>query len=310
VVTLVRKIIAGELPGAPVTDLFGIRYVDVGEGHLLLALRTSGWLCDFSPAVSPGAVATVAHLALSGVVATVAPGGRRRVGVVEQSISFFRPVPMDGRELLARGRVIHDDGGLVASNVEITDGDGHRVALGHQTSVLFGAHRRKGAAQEAPERILVTVLFTDIVGSTERAEKLGDAAWRTLLGTHHDVVRRQLQAFKGREVKTTGDGFLATFASPAQAVHCARAVRDGVRSLGLEIRAGVHTGECEMVGDDVAGIAVHVASRVQSAAGAGEILVSSTVREVVAGSGLRFAARHSEPLKGLEEDWHLFAVED
>jgi class 3 adenylate cyclase len=171
-------------------------------------------------------------------------------------------------------------------------------------------HRRKGRTEEAPERVLATLLFTDIVGSTERAERLGDAAWRNLLGAHHDVVRRQLQAFKGREVKTTGDGFLATFASPAQAVHCARAIRDGVRTLGLQIRAGMHTGECERVGDDVAGIAVHVASRVQSAAGADEILVSSTVREAVAGSGLRFSAREAQPLKGLEEDWRIFAVDD
>ena len=134
-------------------------------------------------------------------------------------------------------------------------------------------------------------------------------AWRDLLDEHHAFVRKQLQAFKGREVKTTGDGFLATFDSPGRAVHCARAIRDGVRHLGLEVRAGLHTGECEISGTDVAGIAIHIASRVQGLAGPSEILVSNTVRDLVTGSGLRFTDRGRHQLKGIEGDWPVYAVD-
>jgi len=148
------------------------------------------------------------------------------------------------------------------------------------------------------------------VGSTEHAERLGDAKWREVLDDRHALVRRQLQAFKGREVKTMGDGFLIAFDSPARAVQCARAIRDGVARLGLEIRAGLHSGECDVVGSDLGGIAVHVASRVQAAAGPGEVIVSSTVRDLVAGSGLRFGDRGRHELRGLEGEWQLLAVED
>jgi class 3 adenylate cyclase len=227
--------------------------------------------------------------------------------VVTQSLSFLRPVPLDGRDLLARASVIHQSRFLV-STVEITDVDGNQVVLGSQT--CQGVPRQRGPTTAPRERVLATVLFTDIVGSTAKAEELGDARWRELLEQHHKAVRAQLQTFRGREVKTTGDGFLATFDAPTRAVQCARAIRDGLRPLGLEIRAGLHTGECEeMPGGDVAGVAVHVASRVQSAAGAGEILVSGTVRDLVSGSGLRLVERGVHDLKGLEGKWALFAVE-
>lgn len=143
----------------------------------------------------------------------------------------------------------------------------------------------------------------------EAAERLGDERWRHLLDEHHGLVRKQLGLFKGREVKTTGDGFLATFDSPGRAVQCTRAIREGVRRLGLEIRAGLHTGECEVSGADVAGIAVHIAARIQGSAGAGEILVSGTVRDLVTGSGLRFSDHGRHHLKGIEGDWLLFLVE-
>jgi class 3 adenylate cyclase len=168
--------------------------------------------------------------------------------------------------------------------------------------------RRRRPPAAAPERVLATVLFTDIVGSTEAAERLGDARWTQLLDEHHSAVRKQLDMFKGREVKTTGDGFLATFDSPGRAVQAARAIRDAVGRLGLDIRVGLHTGECEISGADVAGIAVHIASRIQSLAGSGEILVSGTVHDLVAGSGLSFADRGRHKLKGIEGEWPLFAV--
>jgi class 3 adenylate cyclase len=165
-------------------------------------------------------------------------------------------------------------------------------------------------ARQAPEpdRVLATVLFTDIVGSTQRAAELGDRAWRDLLERHGEVVRRQLSRHRGREVKTTGDGFLATFDGPARGITCAREIADGVRDLGIEIRAGLHTGECEVIGDDVGGIAVHTGARVSSLAGPGEVLVSQTVKDLVAGSGIEFEDRGAHELKGVPGEWRLFAA--
>jgi class 3 adenylate cyclase len=159
------------------------------------------------------------------------------------------------------------------------------------------------------DRSLATVLITDIVGSTERLSSLGDREWRHLLERHHACVRRELARFRGKEIRTTGDGFLATFDGPARAVRCAEAVRDTVRNLGLEVRSGLHTGEIEILPNDVGGIAVHVAARVAQMAAAGEVLTSSVLRDLVAGSGLRFRDRGIHALKGLAEDMRLFAVE-
>jgi class 3 adenylate cyclase len=158
------------------------------------------------------------------------------------------------------------------------------------------------------DRVLVTVLFTDIVGSTERASELGDRGWRDLLDRHNVLVRRELASFRGREVDTAGDGFLATFDGPARAIRCAEAIRDGVHRFGLRIRAGLHTGEVEVVGDDVRGIAVHIGARVAGMANPGEVLVSSTVRDLVAGSGIEFEERGMHTLKGVPGEWNLFAV--
>ena len=159
------------------------------------------------------------------------------------------------------------------------------------------------------DRVLATVLFTDIVGSTEKAAALGDSRWRKLLDDHHVTIRRNLTRFRGREVKTTGDGIFATFDGPARGVRCACAIAEEIRPLGIDVRAGLHTGECEMMGDDVGGIAVHIGARVASLAGAGEVLVSRTVKDLVAGSGLRFADRGSRTLKGVPGDWQIYAVE-
>jgi class 3 adenylate cyclase len=151
-------------------------------------------------------------------------------------------------------------------------------------------------------------MITDIVGSTKRAAELGDLRWQALLADHNRVVRRQLERFGGREVKVVGDGFLATFDGPARAVRCAIAIRDEVRDLGLEIRAGIHVGEIEVLSDDIAGLAVHLGARVSALAGTGEVLVSSTVKDLVVGSGLDFDDRGSHDLKGVPGSWHLFAV--
>lgn len=159
------------------------------------------------------------------------------------------------------------------------------------------------------DRVLATVLFTDIVGSTEHASRLGDRGWRDLLQEHNDVVRREIARMRGREVGTAGDGFLATFDGPARAIRCACAIQDAVKPLGIAVRAGLHTGECEMIGDDVGGIAVHIGARVASLAEPGEVLVSSTVKDLVAGSGLSFSDRGTHPLKGIPGEWRLYSVQ-
>jgi class 3 adenylate cyclase len=158
------------------------------------------------------------------------------------------------------------------------------------------------------DRVLATVLFTDIVGSTEIASAKGDQAWLGLLERHHQLVRSQLNRWRGREVNTAGDGFLATFDGPARAVRCARSIAVDVRRIGLEVRCGLHTGEIEMRADDVAGLAVHIGARIAALAAPGEVLVSRTVRDLVSGSGLEFLSRGSQSLKGVTEPWEVFAV--
>jgi class 3 adenylate cyclase len=159
------------------------------------------------------------------------------------------------------------------------------------------------------DRVLTTVLFSDIVGSTERAASLGDRQWRELLARHHEMVRRELTAFRGREIDTAGDGFLASFDGPARAIRAAATITRKVKLMGLEIRAGLHTGECEIIGAKLTGIAVHTGARVAALAGPGEVLVSSTVKDLVAGSGLRFRERGAHELKGVPGLWQLYSVD-
>ena len=159
-------------------------------------------------------------------------------------------------------------------------------------------------------RVLSTILFTDIVSSTVRAIELGDHRWRDMLDSHDKAVRRQLARFRGTEVNTTGDGFLATFEGPARAVECACAIRDVARQLGVEVRSGVHTGEIELRGDDIAGVAVHIAARVAALAQPSTVWVSRTVTDLVAGSGIRFSDRGNHDLKGVPGTWALYAVAD
>jgi class 3 adenylate cyclase len=156
------------------------------------------------------------------------------------------------------------------------------------------------------DRILTTLLFTDIVGSTERAASVGDQSWRSLLDAHDRTVREQLRRFRGKEVNTTGDGFLTSFDGPARAIRCAFAIADATRALGIDLHLGLHTGECDARGDDLSGLAVHIAARVGALAGPGEVLVSSTVKDLVAGSGIAFVDRGAQQLKGVPGSWSLY----
>jgi class 3 adenylate cyclase len=181
-------------------------------------------------------------------------------------------------------------------------GDSDRIA-GEIEEFLTGSRR-----EVEPDRVLATVLFTDIVDSTKRAAELGDRKWRALLNRHDEAVREQLARFRGHEVKNLGDGFLATFDGPARAIRCAAAIAQSVRPLGIDLRCGLHTGEIEVKPGDIGGIAVHFAARVADMAQPGESLVSSTVRDLVAGSGLRFEDRGLHALRGLPEEAHLYTV--
>jgi pimeloyl-ACP methyl ester carboxylesterase len=189
-------------------------------------------------------------------------------------------------------------------------GEDHLVFVGDRSALLdeveeflVGSRRAHGV-----DRVLATVLFTDIVGSTETASRLGDRRWRDLLERHDATVRRELAVHRGREVKTMGDGFLATFDGPARAIRCAGSIRDDLEQIGVMVRAGIHTGEVETIGSDVGGMAVNIGARVGELAGAGEVLVSNTVKELVVGSGIEFRERGAHRLKGAPDEWSLFAV--
>jgi pimeloyl-ACP methyl ester carboxylesterase len=212
-------------------------------------------------------------------------------------------------------RVIHVDNArymaqriLSAKLVELPGVD-HSPWIGDIETLVQETEEFLTGARHAAEieRVLATVLFTDIVESTERAAALGDRKWRELLENYQSLVRQQLGEFRGREIDTAGDGFLAAFDGPARAIRCAAAVRDRARSQGLEIRTGLHTGECEIMGEKLGGIAVHIGSRVAGKAAPGEIVVSQTVRDLVAGSGLNFAERGAHALKGVPGEWRLYA---
>jgi pimeloyl-ACP methyl ester carboxylesterase len=189
-------------------------------------------------------------------------------------------------------------------------GEDHLPWVGDQDAMLDEVQEFLTGVRPARDvdRVLATVLFTDIVGSTDHLARLGDKAWHDLLARHHAMVRHELAAFRGREINTAGDGFFATFDGPARGVRCALRIHDVARQLGIAIRAGLHTGEVELHGDDVAGMAVHIAARVAALAGANEALVSSTVKDLVSGSGLRFQERGTHVLKGVPGEWRLYAA--
>ena len=214
-------------------------------------------------------------------------------------------------------RVAHIDGARYMAEtipgarfVEL-EGDDHLPFVGDADAITDEIEEFLTGTRLArqPDRVLATVLFTDICSSTERAAELGDRRWRDLLERHDAIVRRQLERYRGRAVKSMGDGFLATFDGPARAIECATAIQDAVTTLGIELRAGLHTGECEVIGDDIGGMAVHIGARVGARADAGEVLVSSTVKDLVVGSGIAFEERGAQELKGVPGEWRLYAVD-
>ena len=251
-----------------------------------------------SPAAAAGVMHMISQIDVSGILPSI------RVPTLVIHRTEDRAIPVKRGRFLAE----HIPG---ARYIELPGAD-HVFFVGDNAAEIADAIQEFLTGSRAPvpvDRVLATVLFTDIVGSTEKAAALGDHRWRDLLENHHLTIRRNLARFRGHEVKTTGDGILATFDGPARGVRCACAIADEIRPLGIDIRAGLHTGECEMMDHDVGGIAVHIGARIAALAGAGEVLVSSTVKDLVAGSGLRFGDRGNQNLKGVPGEWHIYAVE-
>ncbi len=281
-----------------------------GEPGLMRLLAPSQWKAQRGleswgrferSAASPGAILAAIRMNLEIDVRHVLPQVHVPTLVVHRSQD--RAFPVEAGRYLAE----HIPGARMA---ELPGGD-HAFWV-DADPILDEIQQFFTGIRVAPDtdRVLATVLFTDIVDSTPRAAALGDRRWREILEAHHAIVRRLLMRFRGQEIDHTGDGFMATFDGPARAIRCACAIREEVRDLGIEIRAGLHAGECERMGDKVGGIAVHIGARVCSAAAAGEVLVSSTVRDLVAGSGLRFEDRGMHALKGVPSQWQLLAVSD
>ncbi|MDO8612486.1 MAG: adenylate/guanylate cyclase domain-containing protein [Dehalococcoidia bacterium] len=265
--------------------------------------RFRQWWARFQRmAASPGAAVAILRMNFQIDIRHVLPAIRVPTLILHQADD--RAVLPDGDRYIAQNIP-------GARYVEIP-GAYHWPWMGDSDALLGEVQEFLTGVRPAPEpdRVLATVLFTDIVASTERAVKVGDRRWRDLLDSYYALTRKELVRFRGREVKTMGDGFLATFDGPARGIRCACAVSDAARQIGIETRAGLHTGECELIGDDVGGIAVHIGARVAATAGPDEVLVSSTVKDLVAGSGLRFEDRGVHTLKGVPEEWRLFAVDN
>ena len=286
-----------------------LRFTEEGWGHgvalPVLAPSMAGdesfqrWFAKLERlGASPGNMLALLQLHRDVDIRHVLPAIRVPTLVLHRSGDTYREVG-HGRYLAA-----HIPG---ARYVELPGRD-HLPYVGDQAAVLDEVEEFLTGVRRGPEpdRVLVTVLFTDIVGSTERAVQAGDYRWRHLLDRHNVLVRRELDHFRGREVDTAGDGFLATFDGPARAVRCARRIADTVPGLGLELRSGLHTGEIELAGDRIRGIAVHIGARVAALAGPREVLVSSTVKDLVAGSGIEFEDRGEHTLKGVPGTWQIF----
>ena len=261
----------------------------------------AAWARHERLAASPGTVALMLPLVAELDVRAVLPTVRVPTLVVQHADDPTHPAREWARTSLITYRARNT---LSCRGATCTTSSNRGAQSFQEIAEFLTGHQ----AEVADDRVLATVLFTDIVDSTRRAAEIGDRDWHALLDAHDAVVRSQLARFRGREVNTSGDGFLAMFDGPQRAIRCAMAIRDAVQALGIEVRAGLHTGECEVRGDDIGGIAVHIGARVSALAGPNDVLVSSTLRDLVIGSGLEFEERGAHQLKGVPGEWHLSAV--
>jgi len=305
----VMRMFADGVVVAPYMQLIGVKIVELQEGRSVLTAPATEWLCRFSRSVCPGQIASFATEALWCAALTMQRRGESLVGL-NQSTRFYRPVPADGRLIRAQACGVRCDQSRVFVEVEVHSAEEELIARGQATGVSVDRSRRQKRSAAEVKRALVSLLFIDIVGSTEQAARLGDSRWRALLAQYREAVRAEIVRWAGVEIDTAGDGFFIRFDSPAHAIECARAVRAAAKRIGIELRAGVHTGECELQAGKPTGIAVHIAARIQGAAAPAEILVSGTVRDLLVGSATRFEERGQRALKGISGEWRLFAVAD
>jgi class 3 adenylate cyclase len=311
-----RGLWAPEYPWAPtdedwrrelreIRDRWGDRRYLVERAHRLspVGAQNEEWLEWFvwyqRRSASPAEAVAFHRMAMEGDVRDVLPSVRAPTLVLHRSEARDEAVFVADR--ISGARRIEVEG--LHDWFSWADPEHNAVLLRETQQFIDGL-----ATGPTPDRVLATIMFTDIVGSTERAAELGDAAWSDLLARHHTLVRGQLVRFRGEELDTAGDGFFAAFDGPGRAIECASAIREAVRSLGLEVRAGLHTGEFERVDGKLGGIAVSTGARISSLAEPGEVLVSSTVKDLVAGSGIEFDERGTHELKGVPGEWRLFAV--
>jgi class 3 adenylate cyclase/acyl-coenzyme A thioesterase PaaI-like protein len=293
----------------PAASIYGLGLHDVEENRATLSMPASEWFCAFGRQVSAQAITALAHMTVfSGVVSLHRPGST--TVMLGSSTSFFRQVPADGRRLHAEVVTSESAPNLYLAEASVRNADGEMLARSFASIGRIDASQRQQRQRKQARRVLATLLFIDIVDSTALASRMGDAAWRNLLEEFRLKVRREMSRFNGTEVDTAGDGFFVRFDSPAYAIEAARAAGTAIEGLGVKLRAGIHTGECELEGTRLAGVAVHVAARIMAAAGPGEVMVSSTVKELAGGSGFGFADRGEHALKGVPDAWRLYAVTD
>ena len=310
-----RMMWAADYPFGLVDEDYQERLVVLGEDDWA-GMATSEWLARVGPDLLEDKAAFRWYV--SYVMRGASPGANKAIRLMNAEIDIRHVLPTIGVPTLVLHRsdeYFREGTRFIGERIPGArlvefPGNDHLPWEGDQNALLTEVEGFLDGVREetGPDRVLATLLFTDIVGSTEKVAELGDRSWDVLLARHHQVVRAQLARFRGRQVDTAGDGVFATFDGPARAVRCASAIAAAVRALGLEIRAGVHTGEIQLAGGDVRGIAVHIGARVMAAAQPGDVLVSSTVKDIVAGSGILFAERGEKALKGVPGTWRLYAV--
>lgn len=301
--TRLRQLAARESV-VPVSRLTGAYLTSVELGQAEARMPAHAWFQQSSVHISAGALAMAGHLVCAAAAGSIQAEGRG-IQTLMFGVRITRAVPADDRELRMSATVDHRDGQRVFVSGELSDAQGS-VALLSYAGWDSPVGRR--SPQSRTERVLATVMFTDIVASTERASALGDARWSEVLQEHDALLRREVQRRRGRVIKGTGDGVLAVFDSPTQAVACGVAVRDAVRSLNIDVRVGIHTGECDLTDGDVSGVTVHIAARLETAAQPGQVLVSETVRALSSASDITFSDCGTRTLKGIEGDVSVFAA--
>lgn len=293
----------------PYREMMGSSVEVEKDGRIRGRIPASEWFCLFSRSIASGQIVSAAHGAgAAAALVMLQPG--ESLAILNLSVSLYQSIEADGSAIrIEASSVRHRPTQLVAS-VSIFDAKGTLAAAGRVVGVSIDTSRRQKHRATEGTRVLATLLYTDIVGSTDHAKHLGDARWKTIIEQHHNLVRNEIARFGGVEVDTAGDSFFVRFESPGRALQCARALRSVVAGLGIEMRIGIHAGECELQRQRLVGLAVHIAARIQSLAAPGEVLVSSTIKDLAVGSAFGFADRGHYALKGIPGEWHLFALAD